>query len=94
MRYTTRNMLDTLFPKQIQLMKDHWGAAQLCVLKSLTKLNEDPEARYNNYKDLLTVPHAPQTSNTHRTHQHQAIAINSNTTVQYKHNHTQLGCTV
>ena len=67
MRFIARNKLDTLFPNETQLMKDQWDAALLCALKSFKKLNEDPEAWYNNYKDLLTEPHAPQTSNTQQT---------------------------
>ena len=96
MRYITRNKLDTLFPNEIKLMRDQWDAALLCALKSFKKLNEDPEAWYNNYKDLLTASHAPQTSNTntHTTNHTQTIALHNNTTVQYTHIHTHLDAQV
>ena len=53
MRYITRHKLDTMYPNEVKLMRDQWDAALLCALKSFNKLSEDPEAWYNNYKDLL-----------------------------------------
>jgi hypothetical protein len=71
MRYITRNKLDASFPKEVILMHETFDGAMLCALKSFKKLNGDPEAWYQNYKDPATLPHAPQTSTTHNTTQHQ-----------------------